>query len=220
MPPIDYSKWDNIDTDSDSESGTDKNPPSNPDDTKSTLQPKLSPSTSEAKASEQTPAPDTTIKAVTVLCVGTAGPRISPTTILSSHPIFTADVPPIPALLDFPVVVHRLGTPDGGGMNYLDNPFIKFLHISPEDGTVPPQWQTGIGSAIVARKDKKDLPTAHFEAIIMYCDQIWTDFHDGYGPPEELFTRNSFVRWYESYKAAWAPLSGEGLSSVPPLYED
>lgn len=115
---------------------------------------------------------------------------------------------------------------------------VAYLNMKPEDGSVPIEWQTGVGTVIVARKDKKDLHPRHFEAIYMYCLQIRLDFLDGYGAPEELYVRTVFERWFETYKQgsstfaeytvfggrllveerAW--YGGAGWESVPPLYDD
>ncbi|KGO50194.1 Uncharacterized conserved protein UCP028035 [Penicillium expansum] len=144
----------------------------------------------------------------------------SSTTIPSNHPIFNNRVPPVPALLDFPIVVHRVGTPDNGAFDHLDNQAITYIHITTETGLAPPEWQSGIGTVIVARKDKKDLSPEHYEAIWMYCDHILDYFGEGEGAPKHLFTRQAFERWFVGYQKEQLGFGRQEWTSVPPLYEE
>ncbi|PYI18979.1 hypothetical protein BO99DRAFT_334141, partial [Aspergillus violaceofuscus CBS 115571] len=128
------------------------------------------------------------IKAVIVRCQGDKGLPWSATTMPTDHPIFDNAVPPVPALLDSPVAVHRVGTRDNGEFGCLDNQAITYLHIDPISGMAPPAWQAGrIGTVIVARKDRKDLSPKHHEAIWMYIDYMLDFFGNGGPPPEHLF---------------------------------
>ncbi|RAH78664.1 hypothetical protein BO86DRAFT_458359 [Aspergillus japonicus CBS 114.51] len=104
--------------------------------------------------------------------------------------IFDNAVPPVPALLDFPVVVHRVGTRDNGEFGCLDNQAITYLHIDPISEMAPPAWQAGrIGTVMVARKDRKDLSPEHYEAVWMYIDYMLDFFGNGGPPPEHLFKK-------------------------------
>lgn len=126
----------------------------------------------------------------------------------------------MPALLDFPIVVHRVGTPDNGAFDHLDNQAITYIHITTETGLAPPEWQSGIGTVIVARKDKKDLSPEHYEAIWMYYDHILDYFGEGEGAPKHLFTRQAFERWFVGYQKEQLGFGRQEWTSVPPLYEE
>ncbi|CAI7656689.1 unnamed protein product [Penicillium pancosmium] len=109
------------------------------------------------------------------------------TTIPTDHAVFNNTVPPVAALPDFPIVIHRLVTRDNGEFGNLDNQAITYLNVEAKSGFAPPRWQSGIGSVIVARKDRKDLSPEHYEAIWMYHDHLLDDF--GEEPaPEHLTT--------------------------------
>lgn len=220
MPPIDYSKWDNIDTDSDWEPDTSS--VARPQLSKPTVPSPTAPSTAtQATPSNQTPSsPEGTVKAVTVRCQGDKGIPWSATTIPSNHPIFANSVPPVPALLDFPIVIHRIGTADNGTTGCLDNQAITYIHVDPITGFAPPKWQSGIGTVIVARKDKKDLSPEHYEAIWMYCDRILDYFGEGEGAPEHLYSRKAFERWFVGYQKEVLQYGRKEWTSVPPLYEE
>ena len=179
------------------------------------------PSSTATAATSSDPQPSSsseTVKAVIVRCIGDNGPSWSATTIPSDHPVFNNTVPPVPALLDFPIAIHRLGTPSNGAYDCLDNQAITYLNIEPESGFAPPQWQSGIGSVIVARKDKRDLSPEHYEAIWMYCDYILEYFGDG-SAPKHLYNRQAFERWFAGYKRDSAYNGRSEWSSVAPLYE-
>ena len=155
---------------------------------------------------------------MTVRCAGEqrGGSPWLATTIPADHPVFNNTVPPVLALLDIPIVIHRLGTHNPGSFGYMDNQPITFLNIDATSGFAPPQWQSGIGSVIVARKDKKDLTAEHYEAIWMYMDRILDFFGEG-STPTQLYSRQAFERWYEGYKRN-AGYSRAEWRSVPPLY--
>ncbi|GKZ26029.1 hypothetical protein AbraIFM66951_003207 [Aspergillus brasiliensis] len=216
MAPIDYSKWDNIDTDSDySEPETTTPAPIAPPQAPN---PKATPIPTPTPTATPTSQPSTEeIQAVIVRCRGDPGLPWSATTIPSTHPIFNNTVPPVPALLDFPVVFHRLGTKDNGTRGCLDNQAITYIHIEPHNGFAPPQWQSGIGTVIVARKDKKDLTPEHYEAIWMYCDMILDYFGEGEAPTR-LYNREAFERWFVRYQRKETMNGRREWVNVPPLY--
>lgn len=157
---------------------------------------------------------------MTVRCQGDKGLPWLATTVPSNHPIFTNSVPPVPALLDFPVVIHCVGTAGNGTTGYLDNQAITYIHVDPNTGFAPPDWQSGIGTVIVARKDKKDLPPEHYEAIWMYCDRILDYFGEGEGAPERLYSRQAFERWFVGYQKEQVGFGRKEWTSVSPLYEN
>jgi hypothetical protein len=65
-------------------------------------------------------------------------------------------------LLDLLIVIHRLGTRDNGQFRNIENQAITHLNAETKSGLAPPQWQSGIGSVIVARKDRKSLSPEHY----------------------------------------------------------
>ncbi|KAJ5458033.1 hypothetical protein N7475_009421 [Penicillium sp. IBT 31633x] len=85
-------------------------------------------------------------------------------------------------------------------------------------GPAPPEWQSGIGTVIVARKDKKDLTPDHYEAIWMYCDYIPDYFGEGAGAPKHLYSRQAFERWFANYQRDEPQNGRKEWNSVPPLY--
>ncbi|KAJ5199315.1 hypothetical protein N7491_000129 [Penicillium cf. griseofulvum] len=114
---------------------------------------------------------------------------LSAATIPSGHPIFNHSVSLVPVLLNFPIVVHRVGIRDNGTTGCLDTQPITYIHVAPKDGFAPPEWQNGIGTVIVARKNKKDLTTDHYEALWIYCDRILDYFGEGVAVPEHVYSR-------------------------------
>ncbi|KAH7119269.1 hypothetical protein EDB81DRAFT_891727 [Dactylonectria macrodidyma] len=101
MAPIAYSKWDNIDTDSEPQTPT-----------------------------QQSAAPASTgsVQAVIVRC---DGERLefapwSATTIQADHPVFSHAVPPVPGLIEVPLVLHRVGTQSANRTD-LDNQIATYL---------------------------------------------------------------------------------------------
>ncbi|KAJ5414217.1 hypothetical protein N7509_000844 [Penicillium cosmopolitanum] len=190
MPPIDYSKWDNIDTDSDSDQELPPQPPH--------------PATQSRPCSCD--APEIVVD-----------PPWEATTIPTDHAVFNNTVPPVATLLDFPIVIHRLGTRYNGEFGNLDNQIITYLNVEAKSGLAPPRWQSGIGSVIVARKDRKDLSPEHYEAIWMYHDHLLDYF--GEGPaPEHLYNRKAFDRWFVGYAKDTAGFGRKEWNSVAPLY--
>src|SRR5271156_1100115 len=139
MAPIDYSKWDNIDTDSEPETSPQQppapkantppapkanpppapkaNPPPAPKANPSPA-PKANPppapaaSQSAASASAATHSPPGSIQAVIVRCEVEKRAFLpwSATAIPADHPVFSQPVPPVPALIEVPLVLHRVGT--------------------------------------------------------------------------------------------------------------
>lgn len=159
-----------------------------------------------------------TVKAVLVRCAGDrGGPPWEATTIPTDHAVFNNTVPPVAALLDFPIVIHRLGMHYNGEFGNLDNQIIAYLNVEAKSGLAPPRWQSGIGSVIVARKDRKDLSPEHYEAIWMYHDHLLDYF--GEGPaPEHLYNRKAFDRWFVGYAKDTAGFGRKEWNSVAPLY--
>ena len=203
MAPIDYSKWDNIDTDSESETSPQQppapkaNPPPAP---KANPPPAPAASQSAASASTATHSPSGSIQAVIVRCNVEKHkfPPWSATTIPADHPIFSQPVPPIPALIKVPLVLHRVGTPSTNQAD-LDNQIATYLNIDADSGFAPLAWQSHVGTIVVARKDRKPLLPQHLEGVWMYCDRILDLFGEAGGAPRGLYNRQAFEKWWKGY---------------------
>lgn len=155
------------------------------------------------------------VKAVIVRCNGDGGPNWSGTTIPTNHPVFNEPVPPILALLEFPLACHRTGKRDGTP-RFMENQAITCLNMAPETGIAPQGWQTGVGTVILARKDKKDITPEHYEGIWMYCDYIRD--YIGNGASNKLYRRQSFESWFEGYKKEAIEMGRSEFITMPPLY--
>ena len=92
-----------------------------------------------------------------VMCVKLSGSETGATSgyteisILADDPVFSASPPLVLSLWELPLVV-RQESPSRQG-----NQHVTWLMIDPSSGLGRPQWQDGIGDAIVARQDGKDL---------------------------------------------------------------
>jgi hypothetical protein len=73
--------------------------------------------------------------------------------IKADHPIFSNYVPPVPALIEIPLVLHRVGTQSQTRAG-LDNQIATYLNIDSKSGFAPPAWRSYVGTVLVARKDK------------------------------------------------------------------
>lgn len=207
---IDYSKWDNIDTDSDDEPGRSvplPQPAKAPTAQATQEAPKQSPraSTSATDKSADNASLDTEkIKAVIVRCNGdTTGPKWSAITIASAHPIFEQQLEseaPLPAILGIPLIFRPMPSSqfDTRASN-LANQIITYLNIDLESGFAPMAWQNQVGTVLVARQDKKPLLEQHLEGVWMYCDYILDLFGEGEGAPKHLYNRPAFEKWWKEY---------------------
>ena len=145
--------------------------------------------------------PSNDIQAVTIWCNlerRVKRERWSATTIPADHPVFSKQVMPVPALIEVPLVVYRLGT-SSDNVADLDNQAATYLNIDPDSGFAPPAWQQCVGTVIVARKDRKPLLVHHLEVVWDYCDHILDYFGDGNGAPKKLYNRQAFQRYWEKY---------------------
>jgi hypothetical protein len=188
MAPIDYSKWDKIETDSEPEV---ESSPAQP--------PQPQPQESQPAPQQASSEPDS-VKAVIVRCnlEKRGNAPWSATTIPTDHPVFAESVPAIPALVEVPLVLYRKGTQSANQAD-LDNQIATYLNIDASRGFAPPEWQSHVGTVIVARKDRKPLLPQHLEGLWMYCDRILDLFGDGEGAPRRLYSRQAFERWWNSY---------------------
>jgi hypothetical protein len=122
----------------------------------------------------------------------------SATMIQADHPIFSNFVPSIPRLIELPLVFHRVGT-QSTNRSDLDNQMITYLNVDSESGFAPPEWQSHVGTVLVARKDEKPLLAQHLEGVWMYCDYILDLFGEGKGAPKHLYNRQAFEEWWRKY---------------------
>ncbi|XP_044721142.1 uncharacterized protein HRG_06139 [Hirsutella rhossiliensis] len=155
MPPIDYSKWDNIDTDS---------------------EPEASPQ--QAPAAKPTPPHACLAADGYIRFEGNAQqaekrkfPLWSATTIPANHVVFSQSVPSVPGLIEVPLVLDRTGTQSVNEAD-LDNQIATYLNIDANSGFAPPDWQSQVGTVVVARKDRKPFYPQHLEGVWMFCDHI------------------------------------------------
>lgn len=223
---IDYSKWDNIDTDSDDESAA-------PQPTKlhkphaaqpAPTQPTQTSASATDKSSDSASAGDEQIKAVIVRCDGdTGGPKWSGTTINNAHPIFEqqpGSVAPLPGALGIPLIFHRLPSSHFNKRpSSLDNQILTYINIELESGFAPPAWQPPVGTVLVARLDKKPLLEQHLEAVWMYCDYILDLFGEGEGAPRHLYNRPAFEKWWTKYVEEMRDLDRHDWNNVPTPYQ-
>ncbi|KAI1755752.1 hypothetical protein F4782DRAFT_538221 [Xylaria castorea] len=182
MSRIDYSKWDNIDTDSEPEESSPQpiltrkaDPSPVPDISQST-----------AHVSMTTPGALDSIQAVIVRCdvEKLRFPSWSLTTIPANYAIFSQSVPPVPQLIEVPLVFHRLGTRSAIRAD-LDNQIVTYMNIDAVSGFAPPEWTSFVGTVIVARKDKKPLLPHHLEGWWgRYCKEQ-KQFREGTGGEED-----------------------------------
>lgn len=206
MAPIDYSKWDNIDTDSE----PDVLPQSIPRPVHASLRSTTSVSTESQGAAEP-------IQAVVVRCDVEKRrlPPWSATTIPADHPVFSQQVLPVPGLFNIRLVLCRMGT-RSANRALLDNQIATYLNIDADCAFAPPAWQSDVGTVLVARKDRKPLVPQHLEGVWMYCDYILDVFGKGEGAPRRLHNRPAFEKWWEGYCKEQKRLrSGNGGEADP-----
>jgi len=122
----------------------------------------------------------------------------SVTMIEVDHPVFSNYIPPVPRLIEVPLVFHRVGTQSANRAD-LDNQMITYLNIDDASGFAPSEWRSYVGTVIVARKDKKPLLPQHLEGMWMYCDYILDLFGEGEGAPTHLYNRQAFEEWWKDY---------------------
>lgn len=150
---IDYSKWDNIDTDSEPE---DSPPSVSAPRAPAPAAPAAPQPSAPATTAAPTTSGDTTpgsIQAVIVRC-DVEKVRAAPwsaTMIEADHPVFSNSVPHVPGLIGIPLVFHRVGTQSIHQFE-LDNQIVTYLNINAATGFAPPEWQSHVGTVIVARK--------------------------------------------------------------------
>ncbi|XP_044714691.1 uncharacterized protein HRG_11726 [Hirsutella rhossiliensis] len=74
-------------------------------------------------------------------------------------------------LIEVPLVLDRTGTQSVNEAD-LDNQIATYLNIDANSGFAPPDWQSQVGTVVVARKDRKPFYPQHLEGVWMFCDHI------------------------------------------------
>ncbi|KAH7117176.1 hypothetical protein B0J13DRAFT_613251 [Dactylonectria estremocensis] len=195
---IDYSKWDNMDTDSKPEIS----PPSAPTRQAPPVAPQSGAPATAAPVTSSTPG---SIQAVIVRC-DVERIRFTPWSVtmiqlltrrhpLPHHQWIGIAIDP---LNNGSQHFHRVGTQSANRAD-LDNQMITYLNIDSESGIAPPAWQSYVGTVLVARKDEKPLLPQHLEGVWMYCDYILDLFGEGEGVPTHLYNRQAFEEWWKEY---------------------
>ena len=193
--PIEHLKRGKVDTSS-GPGGS----PQQPLVSRTSLQPASATSQWAISASATAHTASGSIQAVIVRCrIERRGlPFWSATRIRADHPVFSQPLLAIPALVEIPMVMHRLGTRSANRSD-LQNHVATWLNIEPESGLAPAIWQDNVGTVIVARKDRKPLPPQHLEGVFDYCGRIIERFGDGNGAPTRLYNRFAFEKWWQGY---------------------
>ena len=118
----------------------------------------------------------------------------------ANHTMFDSPLLEVPAIMGIPLVIHRVGTQSNNRAD-LDCRIATFLNVKYEDGFAPREWQSHVGTCIVARKDKKPLSAEHLEAVWMYIDRLMDIFgEEGPEKAQKEISRDSFEEWFEDYK--------------------
>ncbi|KXX76595.1 hypothetical protein MMYC01_204842 [Madurella mycetomatis] len=107
-------------------------------------------------------------------------------TIAADHLVFSQPVPPIPRLIRFPLALHRVGA-QSANRAHPGNQVATYLSIDANSGLAPPEWQSSVGTVMVARKDKKLLLPQHLEGVWVYFDLILDRFREGGAAPTRLY---------------------------------
>ncbi|KFA78918.1 hypothetical protein S40288_11392 [Stachybotrys chartarum IBT 40288] len=123
-------------------------------------------------------------------------PRWSSITIPADHPVFWQPIPPLAERLDIPIAIYREGTKSLNQAD-LDNQTATYLAIDLDSGMAPLSWQSGVGTVIVARKDRKPFLPQHLEVLFDYTANILDRFGDGDGPPLNMYNWQAFDRWWK-----------------------
>ncbi|KAH4372356.1 hypothetical protein HBH99_232610 [Parastagonospora nodorum] len=151
-----------------------------------------------AKATAATYIGDT-VKGVRIACTKEPG-GFWGVDIPADYSIFEKTILEVPAILGIPLVIHRVGTQSNNRTD-LDCQIATFLNVKYEDGRAPPQWQSHVGTCLVAHKDKKPLASQHLEAA------------------QKEITKKRFETWFENYNENAAENGRTEWKDVGSLYD-
>ncbi|KAK5719457.1 hypothetical protein LTR15_007981 [Elasticomyces elasticus] len=140
------------------------------------------------------------IQGVRLLCTKEGPPPFRQADIPSNHAIFGSPALEVPAILGIPMVIHRVGTKSSDGAD-LDCQIATYLNIKYSNGLAPPEWQSHVGSCLVARKDQKPLSLPHLEAVWMFISMVLDSYSEDDKEAQTLITRQGFERWFDDYKS-------------------
>jgi hypothetical protein len=158
------------------------------------------------------------VKGVRIACTKEPG-RFWEVDIPADHSIFEKTILEVPAILGIPLVIRRVGTQSNDCAD-LDCQIATFLNVKYEDGLAPSQWQSHVGTCLVARKDKKPLTSQHLEAVWMYIDRLM-DCYGEEGPrqAQKEMTKKRLETWFENYKENEAENERTEWKDVGSLYD-
>lgn len=143
--------------------------------------------------------------------------KFIPVDVPLDHPIFTTSKgPDIPKKIGLDIRIHQY-PPHPALRNTtgsLDNQVVTFLHLdanphSPSWGWAPPEWQSGVGSVLLVRADRKPISPRQVEILTEYCftklePSIESSIEAGtLSARQRVFDRISkqgFDAFFESYK--------------------
>ncbi|KAK3681020.1 hypothetical protein B0T22DRAFT_473730 [Podospora appendiculata] len=219
MAPIDYSKWDNLDTDSESEAPSKAQPKPSP------AAPAAAPPAAARKAPAAAPpaatsttastpsaanppstynATPTAVQGVMLRCNvdaaehGDAPPWVA-TTLPADHDVFYRAAPaPVSEMIGIPLIIDRVRGLEEETPSHLDNAMAAALNVDPESGRAPASWRKNVGTVTVVRVDKKPLLVQQLEAIVKYCELVAARLAEG-GLPKGMLSRRGFEAWFETY---------------------
>lgn len=117
----------------------------------------------------------------------------------SDHALFDRPILEVPGIMGIPLVIYRVGTPSSNRTD-LDCQIATFLNVTYDDGLAPAEWQSRVGTCLVARKDKKPLTSMHLEAVWMYIDRLMDLYGEGPKRAQKEIARERFEKWLENYK--------------------
>jgi hypothetical protein len=139
--------------------------------------------------------------------------------IRNDHPVFDNPLLEVPAIMGTPLVIHRLGTQSNTRAD-LDCRIATFLNVTYRDGLAPSEWQSHVGSCLVARKDKKPLSAENLEAVWMYIDRLMHFFgEEGPESAQKEINREGFESWFPGYKKECAGFGRDKWKDVGSLYD-
>lgn len=139
--------------------------------------------------------------------------------IPTNDAVFDGPLLEAPAIMGIPLVIRRLGT-QSNNRTYLDCRIATLLNVKYSDGLAPLEWQSHVGSCIIARKDKKPLSSEHLEAVWMYMDRLMDTYgEEGPKAAQKETTRESFEEWFEDYKDNEVENGRPSWEHVGSLYE-
>jgi hypothetical protein len=175
------------------------------------------------------PPPEGEVYAILIPCDGDKQrlrtPPFIPIHVPPTHGVFQLAPTPVSSAVGFPLIVcqiHSLPV-ESTPRQLLDNQIATYLCIDTESGFAPAQWQSHVGTVVVARKDGKSLDSRHFEAMWQYCDHILDEFGEGDVTGTTLraegwYTKDHFKSFVEVYAEGQTEIRQDGPN--PPWDQD